>query len=241
VADLKTIMHIIYLLPGKNAAHFRSTSVDLLVRLMGGDLSLIEEVAAIHTHHAQGLSQGSVSHLCSEQVQQQAPRTNPFALISPTMVGKSFNDFMDKEVCYLLTFTQDGMDYIKFGMTGSVHKRMTEHMRDFPDMQIYTMITVTKAKRLEGAFKTRMKHNGYLVELTVRGVKQTEILSGISAYDAERDLVALFQTKGAEAEVDRELELLREKTKLKKMELMQHMLDLDSGIAPQLLAILRTL
>ena len=44
VADLPTIIEIIFLLPGKTAARIRSEAAKLLVRYVGGDLSLVQEV-----------------------------------------------------------------------------------------------------------------------------------------------------------------------------------------------------
>jgi len=44
VADLPTIIEIIFLLPGKTAARIRSEAAKLLVRYLGGDLCLVEEI-----------------------------------------------------------------------------------------------------------------------------------------------------------------------------------------------------
>ena len=44
VADLPTIIEIIFLLPGKTAARVRSEAAKLLVRYVGGDMSLVQEV-----------------------------------------------------------------------------------------------------------------------------------------------------------------------------------------------------
>jgi hypothetical protein len=44
VADLPTIIEIIFLLPGKTAARIRNEAAKLFVRYLGGDLSLVQEV-----------------------------------------------------------------------------------------------------------------------------------------------------------------------------------------------------
>ena len=44
VADLPTIIEVIFLLPGKMAAQVRSEASKLFVRYLGGDLSLVQEV-----------------------------------------------------------------------------------------------------------------------------------------------------------------------------------------------------
>ena len=48
VANAREIVEIVMLLPGKAAAQFRMASASVLVRFLGGDLSLVEELAAIH-------------------------------------------------------------------------------------------------------------------------------------------------------------------------------------------------
>jgi len=44
VADLATIVEIIFLLPGRTAAHVRYEAAKLVVRYLGGDLGLVDEV-----------------------------------------------------------------------------------------------------------------------------------------------------------------------------------------------------
>ena len=46
VADARGITEIIMLLPGNAAASFRKKSADVVVRYIGGDPSLVEEIAA---------------------------------------------------------------------------------------------------------------------------------------------------------------------------------------------------
>ena len=47
VADARGITEVIMLLPGRAAAHFRKTCADVVVRYLGGDPRIVEEVAAI--------------------------------------------------------------------------------------------------------------------------------------------------------------------------------------------------
>ena len=48
VGDARKVVEIALLLPGKAAAEFRKASASVLVRFLGGDLSLVEELAEIH-------------------------------------------------------------------------------------------------------------------------------------------------------------------------------------------------
>ncbi|CAM9125984.1 unnamed protein product, partial [Sphacelaria rigidula] len=48
VADAKTLIEIVWLLPGKKAREFRHQSSQKVCRLLGGDLSLVSEIEARH-------------------------------------------------------------------------------------------------------------------------------------------------------------------------------------------------
>ncbi|CAM9109050.1 unnamed protein product, partial [Ectocarpus sp. 13 AM-2016] len=48
VADAKTLIEIVWLLPGKKAHTFRRQSSEKVCRLLGGDLSLVSEIEARH-------------------------------------------------------------------------------------------------------------------------------------------------------------------------------------------------
>ncbi|CAM9812180.1 unnamed protein product, partial [Pylaiella littoralis] len=48
VADAKTLVEIVWLLPGKKARQFRRQSSEKVCRLLGGDLSLVSEIEARH-------------------------------------------------------------------------------------------------------------------------------------------------------------------------------------------------
>lgn len=61
---VKNQSQTINLLPGANAAAF--SGAKLLVRYLGGDERLIDEVRAIQDHHVSGASQGTVDQLFHE-------------------------------------------------------------------------------------------------------------------------------------------------------------------------------
>lgn len=46
VTDAKGLVHILLLLPGRNAARFRCFAADTIVRVLGGDMSIAEELRA---------------------------------------------------------------------------------------------------------------------------------------------------------------------------------------------------
>ena len=48
VTDARGIVEVILLLPGRAAARFRVEAASVIVRFLGGDLSLVDELAEIH-------------------------------------------------------------------------------------------------------------------------------------------------------------------------------------------------
>lgn len=166
VTDVQGLVELINLLPGQNAARFRSGGARLLVRFLGGDESLVPEVQAIAAHHESGASAGTFTQLFHEAVHTDTaavppPPTRPalpeathrFAFLSPSLRGRTLSDFVDKDVCYLLVFQHQGTPFIKFGSTKSVHKRMTTHQRELPGCQIYFMLHTPHSRRLKTSSK----------------------------------------------------------------------------------------
>lgn len=61
VSDLATLYEILMLLPGKRAAECRRKAAQLMIRYLGGDLSLIQEVEKMH-HIQQRLAEEAPDH-----------------------------------------------------------------------------------------------------------------------------------------------------------------------------------
>lgn len=113
-------------------------------------------------------------------------------LQSPTMAGKTVDMFRGKDVLYLLTFHTDDKTYIKFGRTQDVERRMRTHLVDYPEAQIWCIHDCACSMfDLENRFKTRMRHLGHLVELSMNGKRKVEILQNILPVDAEQVLLNL--------------------------------------------------
>lgn len=84
-----------------------------------------------------------------------------------------------------------------------------------------------------------MRHNGCLVELIIKGEKQTEILTGLTPDEAERELIALYnnqQAQGSGDEGDKEFKQLEMKLRHKQIEVLGMMLDklIKEELAPEI-------
>lgn len=211
VVNIEGMMHIINLLPGPKAAAFRAGAMRLLVRFLGGDVSLIPKVHAIADHHASGASCGTIEGMCNLHVTQQQTQMaslphviqqkhcehNKYAFMSPSMVGRDLHDYQNKEVCYLVRFVVDGIQYLKFGRTEDACKRMCDHARELPQMQLYFMLDTSNARDLECQYRKKMRYNGKLTDVVINGKRQTEVLVGISSEKAEAILTQLHEASYA--------------------------------------------
>ena len=71
VTDARGITEIIMVLPGKAASHFRKAAANVIVRYLGGDIGLVEEIAA------------------NRLLQENLPEDHPARIFGQTVEGKS--------------------------------------------------------------------------------------------------------------------------------------------------------
>ena len=215
VTDAQGLVTIIQHLPGENADRFRSGAANILVRFLGGDTTLADDVHAIAAHHDavnsgeapanimqifhEAVNYGEanitpISHAQPNPEQSQiveAPNlsiqtnNNKYAFESPTMVGKDLSMFNETSTLYMILFKTNGEDFIKFGHTSKPMNRIREHLREIPDAKPYCMIATTEPARAELEFKQKMNCTGKLVTMQIQNKKQTEILRNIKPEDAE--------------------------------------------------------
>jgi hypothetical protein len=225
VTDAQGLVTIIQHLPGENADRFRSGAANILVRFLGGDTTLADDVHAIAAHHdavnsgeapanimqifheAVNSGEEPISHEQTNPEQSQiveAPNlsiqtnNNKYAFESPTMVGKDLSMFNDTSALYMIIFKTNGEDFIKFGRTSKPMNRIREHLREIPDAKPYCMIPTTEPTRVELEFKQKMNYTGKLVTMQIKNKKQTEILHNIKPEDAEiiiREIVASYASQ----------------------------------------------
>lgn len=212
VADAEGIMYIINLLPGRRATLFRMHAMNLLVRFLAGDQSLHEEI------DANASAQDQLSDAHPLQIMTDAVRANPksckYMFKSPRMQGKSVYEFHNKCVVYLLVYTIDGKIYIKVGYSDDIRKRLDAHYQELQCFELYSVIAMDNAFRLEKAFKEKFAL--YNEELMISGKTKTEFFTGMTAEEAEDQLFELYHEMRLQNATDKQLEF--EKMKL-EMEL----------------------
>ena len=186
VVDARGAVYIMNVLQGKTASLFRINCADIVVRYLGGDVTIIDGVrrnaeiqAALPQEHPMRMF-GEVAKLV--EVQRNALGYECFKFLSPTMEGKYLDDFKNRNVVYLVVFAES---YIKFGKSEDSWERMKTHIKTYPGAQLYCMLTVTHMKRVEDAFKSKMSSRGFLRDVTICGKNYSEVVTDVDPSTAE--------------------------------------------------------
>lgn len=242
VTDAKGVVVIINLLPGQKAAQFRLQYADVIVRYLGGDLSLIDEIQR-NNEIQQELEEDNPVRLFGEHVKS----SQPFPLISATNVVdlRSAQFYMRMvegnwaNICPIgkpeLTVSQDELDkciIIKFGEQCDNTGRQTQHNNKFKNSRVLDSFLTTSHSIVEQKAKDYWINNQELYEGLYEGknVKDTELLL-IKSQEHYEEYVRYVQKVIREVESpltdSHELKLAQEKTKQMEVELEIRKLDLQ--------------
>ena len=189
VTDAKGIITIINLLSGPLAAKFRDSCSDILVRFLGGDITLINQIKA-NNEFQQQLPETHPAKLFAQNNNKVVERKKiDYELKSPTMIGKSISDYKDKSCIYLIQFN----NYIKFGKSEESIDRVKYHLSNLPNSSVWCMIESREIKKIEDSLKLNMKHKNKLIQLVINNCNQTEILENISPEEVEEHIYKIKQ------------------------------------------------
>lgn len=223
VCDVKGAVRIMLLLPGRAAARFRESTAHLLIRYLGGDETLVDEIRA-NAATQQTLPDQHPIRAFGEAVDDM----NRYRFASPNMIGKSLHDFKDSRVVYLIVFCVNGVIYIKFGKSESSLLRMETHLKDYPNAVIYCMMVANDIKRIEDEYKLRMKYKGKLTDLVINRQNCTEIIKELSPEEAEAQLQSIKTEIDNSEHMRLELKRLDVETKRLEAEIETKKLDNES-------------
>jgi hypothetical protein len=226
VVDLQGMITIINLLKGEHAARVRAGQAKLLVRYLGGDESLVDEVRGIAEYHREGRGEGTLAGLAHEQTKANALTSaetatletyraaHKFEIMSPRQIGINLTFFSNKSVCYLLVLCVDGETLLKFGHTTDVLTRISDHQREIPELMGIWFVCEAP-KEVETAFKEHMRYAGKLVSMRLGNKNQTELLRGVTPECAEVELAKIVQNTSLRSDVEvKRLELEIEKARI---------------------------
>jgi hypothetical protein len=201
VCSVQTLIELINLLPGERAARFRQAGAKVLVRVLGGDETLVDEIR----ENAVRMEQIAVA--ASAEDAEPHP-INAFQLpggltganavcslmLSPGMHGKTVADI--RGTCtYLILFKHNDQVGIKFGWTKNLQRRVKDHNRLYPDMKVWAAFECHNhdcAEAAEQLFKGKMA--AYLDQVKLGDKLLTEVLTRVTPEEAERQMQAALDT-----------------------------------------------
>jgi hypothetical protein len=186
VADAATLIEIAFLLPGNKAREFCRAGAEKVQRVLGGDLTLIDEIERRH-EQVSGTAQEAFL-LGSTSTSQLAVRDNAVELTASEELEKAFVRTLEKTQCtYLGTV---GADLGKFGISEDISRRVAEHKRAFGagnlDFRLIGAWATNQHRRVETAFKSHPRVRDHITSVDLPSSRQTEIVKFSSAFTKEQ-------------------------------------------------------
>jgi hypothetical protein len=238
VCTVNEVIELINLLPGVRAARFRQAGAKVLVRYLGGDETLIDEVRENAMRQESAALQGG-GHMSMFQLPDGLTGMNAACsiMLSPSMHDKTVADIRGP-CTYLILFDHNGSGALKFGWTKNLTNRVKEHFRTFPNMRIWCALDChfsECAEQTEHLFKGKMSAYLQTIQLQSRtgtSKNHTEVLLNMTPERAESAMRNALDTVCHELSmhnpmVQTDMELQRQKMhmEMRRAE-MQHELEI---------------
>jgi hypothetical protein len=204
VCGVQTMIELINVLPGERAAKFRQAGAKVLVRVLGGDETLIKEIK----ENAQKMNQiltaddAASNPMSLFQLPDGLTGVNATCslMLSPSMEGKTVADFCGTPCIYIILFMYCQQVAIKFGWTKNLRNRIREHHRMYPEMKIWFAIeckSIECAEAAEALFKGKMQAYLQTIQLETKSgpnKTSTEVLINVTPEKAEEVMMSAYET-----------------------------------------------
>ncbi len=151
VINVHGMVKLLMWLPGETAKQFRSTSAEILVRYLGGDLTLIDEIKKIDEFHIE--NPDNIAQIFRNEVINKQIFTQDLINTSNKLISY-FGD--KKDIFYMFSFMYNEEWYVKYGIVGELrefHARVREHMLQFTDICFHNVIQCKNIDKVESDFK----------------------------------------------------------------------------------------
>ena len=155
VVNVQGMVKILFWLPGELAKQFRNKSAEVMVRYLGGDITLIDEIKAIDQEHQ--VTPNNIAQVFREEVVQQQQQNVLFNQDQINTSKRLINYYGDKrDIFYAFLFKYKDELYSKYGIAGEVrdfYKRIEEHVLEFNDICFYNVMSCNNVDKVESDFK----------------------------------------------------------------------------------------
>ena len=153
VVNVQGMVKLLFLLPGETAKQFRSKSAEVMIRYLGGDITLIDEIKAIDQEHI--VNPNNIAQVFREEVVQQQK-----LLFNQDQINTSkrlINYYGDKrDIFYMFSFKYLEEWYVKYGMVGEVrdfYERVKQHISEFEEICFHNVLQCSNINKVESDFK----------------------------------------------------------------------------------------
>jgi hypothetical protein len=161
VISLQGMVKLLFWLPGEMAKQFRSKSAETMIRYLGGDLSLIDEIKKIDQEHIN--NPNNIAQVFRNEVNIQTQQNLLFNQDQINISNKLVDYYGNKkDIFYLFSFIYLEKLYAKFGIVGEVrefHKRVHEHVKEFESICFHNILQCSNITKVESDFKETSLYN----------------------------------------------------------------------------------
>lgn len=160
VISVTGMVKLLFLLPGEIAKQFRSKSAETMIKYLGGDLSLIDEIKKIdqkHINNPNNIAQVFRNEVTNNQVTNENKLNLIFNQDQINTSNKLITYYGDKNnIFYMFSFLFNQEYYAKFGIVHEVrgfHNRIQEHLKEFEYICFHNIMHVQILQKLKQILK----------------------------------------------------------------------------------------
>jgi hypothetical protein len=163
VINVQGMVKLLFWLPGEMAKQFRSKSAETMIRYLGGDLTLIDEIKAIDQMHVE--NPNNIAQVFREEVNE----TNRLNYDQINHSKELLSHFGSKtEIFYMLLFSLAECWYLKFGIVNlrCFYERYNEHVIEFgPDICVVDAFQSSDVTKIESEHKNSVFFKQHSIKL----------------------------------------------------------------------------
>lgn len=142
--------------PSAATKQFRNKSAEIMIRYLGGDRNLIDEIKKIDQEHIDN-PDNIAQVFRQEVVNQQNLLFNQDQINTSNRLIDYFGN--KKDIFYLFSFLYLEKLYAKFGIVGEIrefHKRVQEHVKEFEIVCFHSVLQCSNIDKVESGRKNTL-------------------------------------------------------------------------------------